>query len=201
MIANYHTAYFARTRRAHLKGGETVTRLGSARGIGTTAVPVAICPRAKVSACLASREQFEVAAAAGERDMLVLQEAFAHHIRALTGRRGVDPVLDRFGSWLFTEATRALAPNGRTLIVRFTAGDIPTIKANRLLRNIAAIDVAAGAFLDVGCGIVDDTASASGRLFEQGVARPYVRARSALRSFLSRSSGSHTSRSLGGASR
>ena len=43
----------------------------------------------------------------------------------------VDPV----GGDRFTDSLRSLAPLGRLLVVGFTAGDIPTVKVNRLLLN------------------------------------------------------------------
>ncbi len=46
----------------------------------------------------------------------------------------VDPV---GGNERFTESLRALAPEGRVVVVGFTSGEIPEVKVNRLLlRNV-----------------------------------------------------------------
>src|SRR5690606_22672757 len=47
----------------------------------------------------------------------------------------------------FTDSLRCLAPEGRLLVIGFTAGEIPTVKVNRLLlNNIAVVGVGWGAF-------------------------------------------------------
>ncbi len=42
-------------------------------------------------------------------------------------------VVDPVGGDRFTDSLRCLAPLGRLLVLGFTAGDIPTVKVNRLL--------------------------------------------------------------------
>src|SRR5699024_7691587 len=60
--------------------------------------------------------------------------------------RGVDYVFDPVGGDRFTDSTRVLAPFGRLLVLGFTAGEIPSIKVNRLLlKNISVDGVACGA--------------------------------------------------------
>jgi NADPH:quinone reductase len=56
-------------------------------------------------------------------------------VRELTGGVGVDLVVDPVGGDRFTDSLRCLAPEGRLLVVGFTAGEIPTVKVNRLLLN------------------------------------------------------------------
>jgi NADPH:quinone reductase len=46
-----------------------------------------------------------------------------------------------------TDSLRSLAVEGRLLVIGFTAGDIPTVKVNRLLlNNIEVVGVGWGAF-------------------------------------------------------
>jgi NADPH2:quinone reductase len=166
MVVNYQTALFALDRRGRVRPGESVLVLGAGGGIGTAGAQVARGLGAHVLAGVADEGQVEIAERAGvpRRNVFVLEPGFAGALRELTGGRGVDVVLDPLGDWLFDEAVRALAPEGRILVVGFAAGQIPTIKVNRLLlRNASAVGVGWGAFLDVDPGI---TATAGERLTE-----------------------------------
>jgi NADPH2:quinone reductase len=61
----------------------------------------------------------------------------------------VDLVVDPIGGEAFDDAIRALAIEGRLLVIGFAAGGIPTVKVNRLLlRNIAVIGVGYGEYVN-----------------------------------------------------
>ncbi|MFA4928640.1 MAG: NADPH:quinone oxidoreductase family protein [Patulibacter sp.] len=174
-VVNYHTVHFALARRGGLRSGETVLALGAGGGIGSAAVQVAKGLGARVIAGVAADDQVATARAAGADEVLVLREGFAAAVRELNDDRGVDVVLDPLGDWLFAEAVRALAPEGRILVVGFAAGEIPTIKVNRLLlRNVAVVGVAWGAFLDIDPSVMSTAAEALERMFAAGIVRPPV---------------------------
>lgn len=178
MLVNYHTVHFALSRRGAVKAGETVLVLGAAGGIGTAAVQVAAGLGARVIAGVADSDQAHTAAAAGAPETVVLNKGFATAVRELTGGAGVDVVLDPLGHWLFEEAIRALAPEGRLLIVGFAAGGIPQLGVNRLLlRNISAVGVAFGAFLDLDRGLMNQQAASLNQMIADGVLRPHVETR------------------------
>lgn len=177
MVVNYHTTYFALHRRGRLVGGERLLVLGAAGGIGTAAVQVGRALGATVIGGVADDAQLVVARSAGADDALVLSREFAKEVRGRTGGLGVDVVLDPLGDWLFSEALYALAPEGRILVVGFAAGGIPELKVNRLLlRNVSAVGVAWGAFLDVDRGLMQDTTNALGAMFAAGFVSPPVEA-------------------------
>ena len=68
-------------------------------------------------------------------------------VHELTAGAGVDLVVDPVGGDRFTDSLRSLAPEGRLLVVGFTAGEIPTVRVNRLLlNNIDVVGVGWGAF-------------------------------------------------------
>jgi NADPH2:quinone reductase len=143
---NYLTVHFALVRRGALRPGETVLVHGAAGGVGTAAVQLAAALEARVIAVTSSADKAEVARAAGAHET-VPAEGFLAHVRELTGGAGVDVVVDPVGGDRFTDSLRSLRPEGRLLIVGFTAGEIPTVRANRLLLgNIAAVGVGWGAF-------------------------------------------------------
>ena len=180
MVVNYHTTHFALQRRGRLERGERLLVLGAAGGIGTAAVQVGRALGATVLGGVADESQLEVALAAGADDALVLGEGFSKEVRARTGGRGVDVVLDPLGDWLFAEGLRSLAPEGRILVVGFAAGAIPEIKVNRLLlRNAAAVGVAWGAFLDVDPELMSATAASLSDMFAAGFVSPQLASRCA----------------------
>ena len=56
---------------------------------------------------------------------------------ALTDKKGVDIVVDMLGGDIFDAAVRALAWNGRLIVIGFASGRIPSLKMNYVLvKNI-----------------------------------------------------------------
>jgi NADPH:quinone reductase len=143
---NYLTAHFALVRRGRLERGETVLVHGAAGGLGTAACQLAAAYGARVVAVVSTPAKGEVARAAGAHEV-VLVEGFRDEVRLLTGGRGVDVVVDPVGGDRFTDSLRSLAPEGRLLVLGFTAGEIPTVRVNRLLlTNTAVLGVASAEF-------------------------------------------------------
>jgi NADPH:quinone reductase len=177
-LVNNHTAHFALLRRAGTRPGETVLVLGAAGGVGTAAIQVARGLRAKVIAGVSRPERASVARAAGAEDVVVLSKGFAGHVKELTGGRGVDVVVDPVGDWLFHEALRALAPEGRLIVIGFAAGDIPEVKVNRLLlRNISVMGVAFGGFIEVDPTVMQTQAVSLDNMAARGVINPPIGSR------------------------
>lgn len=131
---NYLTAHFALGVRGQLREGETVLVHGAAGGVGTACIQVAKGCGGRVIAVVSTEEKGEVARAAGA-DEVVLTEGFLPAVKELTGGRGVDIVVDVVGGDLVTDSLRSLSEQGRLLVVGFAAGEIPTVRVNRLLLN------------------------------------------------------------------
>jgi NADPH2:quinone reductase len=51
----------------------------------------------------------------------------------MLGERAVDIVIDPVGGDRVTDSLRSLAPEGRLVVLGFSGGEIPVVKANRLL--------------------------------------------------------------------
>ena len=67
----------------------------------------------------------------------------------IVGAAGVDLALDPVGGDRLVDSLRLLAPEGRLLVVGFTAGEIPTVKVNRLLLgNIGVLGAASREFFE-----------------------------------------------------
>ena len=144
---NYLTVEFALGRRGRLSVGETVLVHGAAGGIGTASIQLAKALGANVIAVTSTEEKGEVALAAGA-DHAIRVDGFKDAVKELTEGRGVDIVVDPVGGDRFTDSLRSLAVEGRMLVIGFTAGEIPTVKVNRLLlNNIEVVGVGWGAFV------------------------------------------------------
>jgi NADPH:quinone reductase len=143
---NYLTAHFVLETRCHLAEGETVLVHGAAGGVGVACIQFAKARGATVIAVVSSEGKGEVARAAGA-DHAVLVEGFKDAAKEITGGAGVDVVVDPVGGDRFTDSLRSLGDDGRLAVVGFTAGDIPTVKVNRLLlNNISVVGAGWGAY-------------------------------------------------------
>ena len=173
---NYLTVQFAFDRRAGLRPGEQVLVHGAAGGVGTAALQFLKWRGARSIAVVSTEEKAAVATAAGA-DEVVLADGFRDAVRDLTDGSGVDAVIDPVGGDRFTDSLRCLAPEGRLLVVGFTAGEIPTVKINRLLlNNIAVVGVSWGTFALATPGYLTEQWEALARGIESGALRPPVAA-------------------------
>lgn len=166
---NYLTALAALERRGGLRAGETVLVHGAAGGVGTATVQVAKALGAEVVAAVSTDEKAEVAREAGA-DSVVIGEDFRDQLQGPVNLI-VDPV---GGSERFKESLRALAPEGRIVVVGFTSGEIPEVKVNRLLlRNVDVRGCSFGVLATDPTGVADATARL-GDLIRTGAVRPLV---------------------------
>jgi NADPH2:quinone reductase len=131
---NYLTAQFALGTRASLRPGETVLVHGASGGVGTATLQVAKGYGARTIAVVSTEAKAEFVRGLGADDV-VLVDGFLASAKEITEGRGVDVVVDVVGGDLMTDSLRALAPEGRLLVVGFTAGSIPEVRVNRLLLN------------------------------------------------------------------
>ncbi|MFC6014299.1 NADPH:quinone oxidoreductase family protein [Nocardia lasii] len=145
ILFNDLTVHFCLTTRGRLAEGETVLVHGAAGGVGTSTLRMARALGAgRVIAVVSTEAKAQVAKANGATDV-VLTEGWLAAVKELTEGRGVDIVLDPVGGDRFTDSIRVLASGGRLLVVGFTAGEIPTVKVNRLLlKNVEVVGAAWG---------------------------------------------------------
>ena len=168
---NYLTVQFALRRRGRLQAGETVLVHGASGGIGVATLQLARAYGARTIAVVSTEAKAAAAREAGA-DEVVLADGFLARVGELTGGRGVDVVLDPVGGDRFTDSLRALAPEGRLLVVGFTGGEIPTVKVNRLLlHNVSVVGVGWGAFLAVQPGLLQEQWAEVRDLLERGQVR------------------------------
>lgn len=170
---NYLTADFALRHRARLQAGQRVLVQGAAGGVGTACVQLAAAMGAEVVAVVSTPEKAEVARAAGAAHA-VLVDGFRDAVKELGG---VDVVVDPVGGDRFTDSLRCLRPEGKLLVIGFTAGDIPTVKVNRLLlNNVDVVGVGWGAFALARPGFVGQQWAALEPHLRSGALDPIVSA-------------------------
>ena len=173
LLGNYYTMYFALARRGALRHGETVLVLGSGGGIGTASVQIAKALGARVIAMVHRPEAMRFVESLGADVVLPLTDGWLQAVKDHTGGRGVDLVVDPIGGEAFDDAIRALATEGRLLVIGFAAGGIPTVKVNRLLlRNVSVVGVGYGEFVNRTPGAQSLFGSGVAKLVEAGLRPP-----------------------------
>lgn len=152
-IFTYGTSHHALKDRAHIKPGESLLILGAAGGVGAAAIELGKAAGAKVIAAVSSDEKAAFCRQIGADETIVYprdldrdaQKALSGQIKALAGPDGVDVVYDAVGGDYAEPAIRALAWEGRFLVVGFPAG-IPKIPLNlTLLKGCQVVGVFWGA--------------------------------------------------------
>ncbi len=172
----YGTSYYALKQRANIQPGESLLVLGASGGVGLATVELGKAMGARVIAAASSAEKLAVAKAAGADEVInYTEEPLKDTVKKLTGGKGVDVIYDPVGGDFTEQALRAMAWNGRHLIIGFAAGDIPKIPANlTLLKGCSVVGVFWGNFTRM-----EPEASANNMmelmaLYEQGKIDPKV---------------------------
>ena len=185
-ILTYGTSWHALKDRAQLKAGETLLVLGAAGGVGVAAIELAKAVGARVVAAVSSEDKAAFCREHGADETVVYpagpfdregRKALSEQFKAACGRDGAHVVYDAVGGDYAEAALRAIAWEGRFLVVGFPAG-IPSIPLNlALLKGCQIVGVFWGAW-----AARDPAAFAAGvtelmGLYTQGKVKPHVSAR------------------------
>ncbi|MBS0234314.1 MAG: NADPH:quinone oxidoreductase family protein [Proteobacteria bacterium] len=134
LSVTYGTAIHGLADRGRLTAGETAVVTGAAGGAGQAAVEIAKLMGARVIAVVSSVEKAAIARSAGADEVVLFPGSdLKTAVRNLTGGNGADVVYDCVGGEASEPLVRALAWQGRFLVVGFAAGEIPKIPLNLLL--------------------------------------------------------------------
>jgi NADPH2:quinone reductase len=143
----YGTVYYALVDRARLGHGETLLVHGAAGGVGTIAVEMGKVLGATVIATAGSDAKVDVARKLGADHGINYSTQSVKDAMKELAPKGADVVFDPVGGDVFDQTLRAIAPDGRILVIGFASGKIPAIPANLLLvKNCAVIGVYWGGF-------------------------------------------------------
>jgi NADPH2:quinone reductase len=183
LVFTYGTSIHALKDRARLKPGETLLVLGAAGGVGLSAVELGKALGARVIAAASSQEKVDLARKHGADVGVVYPpgpfdkdgaRALADLLKGACGEKGADVIYDPVGGDYAEAALRAIAWEGRFLVVGFPAG-IPRLPLNlTLLKGCQVVGVFWGGFAQR-----DPKANAANiaelmQLYAKGAIRPPV---------------------------
>lgn len=122
----YGTAYRMMITRGQLKAGELVLILGASGGVGTGCVQIAKNLKARVIACASSPEKLKRLKDLGADHVIdYTKEDFSKVAWELSGKKGVDVLVNYTGGDTWVPSLRTLARHGRLLTCGATAGFDP----------------------------------------------------------------------------
>ena len=120
--------------RGALKSGEWLLVHGGSSGIGVTAVQLASKLGAKVIATAGSPEKCAAVRELGAvRAVDYRSDDFVEAVKAETGGRGVDVILDMVGGDYVERNIRSLADDGRLVYIGFQSGSKVTVDLMRVM--------------------------------------------------------------------
>lgn len=185
-ILTYGTSYYALRERGQLKPGETLLVLGAAGGVGLAAVELGKAMGARVIAAVSTAEKATLAREHGADDVVVYPAApfdprarkeAVRLFKEACGSNGANVICDGVGGDYAEAALRAIAWEGRFLVVGFPAG-IPQIPLNLpLLKSCQIVGVFWGAWLDRHTDRFEKGATELLDWYQSGKLRPHISAR------------------------
>lgn len=183
LLLTYATTIHALLDRGRLKAGQTLLVLGAAGGVGLAAIELGKAYGARVVAAVSSEAKAEAARAAGADTVIVYprapfdrdqSKALADMFKAAVGPEGADIIFDPVGGDYAEPALRAIAWEGRYLVVGFPAG-IPRLPLNlTLLKSCDVCGVFWGAFAARDPGANDAHVAQLFKLWDEGRIAPRV---------------------------
>ena len=127
-ILTFLTAWQMVVRKAQIAPGQTVLVQGGGSGVGVAAIQIAKLYGARVITTVGSDAKIAPARALGADEVINYRATdFGAAVRTLTGKRGVDAVLDHVGGDVLATSIRAVRVGGRVVTCGATAGFTPTI--------------------------------------------------------------------------
>lgn len=174
----YGTSHLGLIHKAGLKAGEVLVVHGAAGGVGLTAVEIGRALGATIIATAGGPDKVAVAVKAGAHHGIDYKaEDIRARVKELTDGRGADVVYDPVGGAVFDASLRAIAPDGRILVIGFASGEVPQIPANHLLvKNVTVIGYWWGAYRKLNPALMRASMSEAVTWWAEGRLSPHVSA-------------------------
>jgi NADPH2:quinone reductase len=183
LLLTYGTSQHALQDRARLKAGETLLVLGAGGGVGLAAVELGKAMGARVIAAASSAEKLALAREHGADEGVqypqgpldkIAARALTDSFKAACGAQGAHVIYDAIGGDYSEAALRAIAWQGRHLVVGFTAG-IPKLPLNLpLLKGCEIVGVFWGEFTQRNPALHAANVAALMALYLDGKIKPAV---------------------------
>ena len=117
------TAWHMLMGRAHLQPGEDVLVLAASSGVGMAAIQIAKLFQCRVIATAGGEEKLAKARQLGADHAIDhYRQDISAEVKALTGKRGVDVVIEHVGIATWPKSLESLAPGGRLVTCGATTG-------------------------------------------------------------------------------
>jgi NADPH:quinone reductase-like Zn-dependent oxidoreductase len=117
------TAWHMLMARAKLQPGEDVLVLAASSGVGTCAIQIAKMFQCRVIATAGGEEKLAKATALGADHVIDhYQQDISAEVKKLTGKHGVDVVVEHVGAATWPKSIESLAPAGRLVTCGATTG-------------------------------------------------------------------------------
>src|SRR5258706_4761479 len=141
----YGTAYRMMITRGQLKAGELVLILGASGGVGTGCVQIAKNLKARVIACASSESKLKRLRELGADHVIdYTKEDFSKRAWEISGKKGVDVLVNYTGGDTWVPSLRTLARHGRLLTCGATAGFYPQAGIRHISRRGVNLNQANG---------------------------------------------------------
>jgi NADPH:quinone reductase-like Zn-dependent oxidoreductase len=132
----YVTVWRMLQTNAGLKSGEHILILGIGGGVASAALQVAAAIGAHIIVTSSSDDKLDKAKSMGAEQGINYKKAdFAQEVRRLTGKRGVDVVVDCVGGDSWVRSLASLVKGGRLVTCGATAGAKPPTDIQRIFWN------------------------------------------------------------------
>lgn len=132
----FFTVYSNVFDRARLSEGETLLVQGGTSGIGVTAIQLATAMGHRVFATAGSDDKCRACESLGaEKGINYRTEDFVEVVKAATGGKGVDVVLDMVAGDYLPREVSCLADDGRIVIIALLGGAKATVNLGDVLRR------------------------------------------------------------------
>ncbi|GAA2441887.1 NADPH:quinone oxidoreductase family protein [Streptomyces glaucus] len=172
----YQTGWFGLHRRAGLRAGETLLVHAAAGGVGSAAVQLGKAAGATVIGVVGGPGKAAVARELG-CDVVIDRhgEDVVAAVKEATGGRGADVVYDPVGGEAYTQSAKAVAFEGRIVVVGFASGTIPSPALNHaLVKNYAILGLHWGLYNTKDPELVRHCHEQLTELAARGAIRPLV---------------------------
>ena len=176
MTITYQTGWFGLHRRARLQPGETLLVHAGAGGVGSAAIQLGKAAGARVIATAGGADKVALCRSLGA-DLAIdyKSEDFIAAVKTATAGRGADVVFDPVGGEILERSTKCIAFEGRILVIGFTSGKMPELRANHLLvKNYSLLGLHWGLYNQMDPAAVAHAQEEIYRLHGEGRIKPLV---------------------------
>jgi NADPH2:quinone reductase len=176
MFIIYQTGICALQHRGRLQPGETLLVHAAAGGVGSAAVQLGKAMGARVIGTAGGPEKCAVVKELGADEVIdYAAEDLVARVKEITGKRGADVIFDPVGGDVFDASRKAVAFEGRILVIGFAGGRVADAPTNHVLvKNYSVVGVHMGFYRTMDPQKIPEWQAVLNDLWAQGRIDPLV---------------------------